>query len=184
MIPYQKEKIENAILFFANEQAKSARKPLYQTYLFKYLAFLDFECLKETGRPSLGLTYKALKKGPVPIDLYNQNITFESFEYVTDELGKFIKPKKKPDMNFFSKLELKIMNRLVEIYAQNYIMSKHISDASHEAILAWKRTWRSDPNGIIDYSLNFDGNVLKKSHDKLTYQEENYLLHCAFDDPH
>ena len=47
MIPYQKEKIENAICFFASEHQKKTKHPLYQTFLYKYLAFLDFESLRE-----------------------------------------------------------------------------------------------------------------------------------------
>ena len=35
MIPYQKEKIENAICFFANEHQKKTKHPLYQTFLYK-----------------------------------------------------------------------------------------------------------------------------------------------------
>jgi len=72
MIPYQKEKIENAICFFAHEHMKKTRQSLYQTFLYKYLAFLDFEILKETGRPCLGLSYMAMEHGPVPMEIYGK----------------------------------------------------------------------------------------------------------------
>jgi hypothetical protein len=62
MIPYKNEKIQNAIAFFAKEHCKKVRKPLYQTYLYKYLAFLDFISLREVGRPALELIYKAMER--------------------------------------------------------------------------------------------------------------------------
>jgi len=55
MVPYRNEKIQNAIAYFAEQHRLRVRRPLYQTFLFKYLAFFDFFCLKETGRPSLEL---------------------------------------------------------------------------------------------------------------------------------
>ncbi|MGH2575337.1 MAG: hypothetical protein ACRDFC_06525, partial [Ignavibacteria bacterium] len=61
MIPYQKEKIINSILFFAKEHKNKTRKPLLQTFLYKYLAFLDFKSVEETGLPALGLTYLAME---------------------------------------------------------------------------------------------------------------------------
>lgn len=66
MIPYQKEKIENAICFFAYEHKKATRKFLTQTYLYKYLALFDFKCLEETGKPALGLKYMAMEKEADP----------------------------------------------------------------------------------------------------------------------
>jgi hypothetical protein len=78
MIAYQKEKIENAICFFASEHHKATRQPLYQIFLYKYLAFFDFECLKNSGKPSLGLKYLAMERGPVPIDIYEQRDSFQS----------------------------------------------------------------------------------------------------------
>lgn len=56
-----------------------------------------------------------------------------------------------------------------------------ISDASHEDILAWKRTWETKPNSIIDYSLEFEGNILKKSEKELSYPEENYLMNMGLE---
>jgi hypothetical protein len=77
-MPYQMEKIENAICFFAKEHQKKARKPLYQTFLYKYLAFLDFISLRETGQPALGLRYLAMEKGPVPIEIYDKKESYST----------------------------------------------------------------------------------------------------------
>jgi len=184
MIPYQKEKIENAICFFASEHQKKTKQLLYQTFLYKYLAFLDFESLKETGRPCLGLTYKAMERGPVPMEIYGQRDKIKSllFEFRRDQEDKItVHPKKKPNLDYFSKKEVGQMQRLIEIYAKIYIPAKLISDASHESIMAWKKTWRSNKNGFIDYSAEFDDNLADKKEADLTYPEESYLIYRALE---
>ena len=70
MIPYRNEKIQSAVAFFAKQHYKKTKRLLYQTYLYKYLAFLDFLSLRETGIPALGLVYSAMDLGPVPIEIY------------------------------------------------------------------------------------------------------------------
>ena len=77
-IPFQKEKIENAISYFAAEHTKITRQPLFQTALYKYLAFFDFEILKKAGTPALGLKYSAMDKGPIPIDIYSQRENYKT----------------------------------------------------------------------------------------------------------
>jgi uncharacterized phage-associated protein len=184
MIPYQKEKIENAICFFASEHQKKSKKPLYQTFLYKYLAFLDFESLRKTGRPCLGLSYKAMDRGPVPIEIYDQRAKIQSllfeFRKVKDDIYTVL-PKRKPNLDYFSKKEISRMRKLIEIYAKNYISSKLISDATHESIKAWKKTWKSHPNDIIDYKLEFDDDLLNKKEEELTYPEESYLIYRTFE---
>ena len=184
MIPYQKQKIENAICFFAHEHKKETRKPLYQTFLYKYLAFLDFESIKETGRPCLGLEYMAMQRGPVPIIIYNQRDKIKSdlFQFISDQDDRWvILAKTKPNLDYFSKKEINLMQKLIEIYADSYITSTLISDATHQAILAWKKTWREAPNGIIDYAAEFKGNLLSKKEEDLTYPEESYLIYRALE---
>ena len=121
MLPYQKEKIENAICFFAEEHKKRTRGPLYQTFLYKYLAFLDFDSLKQTGRPVLGLTYKAMERGPVPIEIYDRRKHFKTdlFEFREEaENRHYVICKNKPNLDFFSQNEIKLMKRLVENLCQ------------------------------------------------------------------
>jgi len=184
MIPYQKEKIENAICFFASEHTKRSRQPLYQTFLYKYLAFLDFETLKETGRPCLGLSYMAMEHGPVPMEVYGKLHEWKSpcFTYKDEQDNKkIIQPKGKPNLDYFSLKEIKHMQRLIEIYAKNYIPARLISDASHQDIIAWKKTWNKCHNSMIDYSAEFDDNLFKKKAEELTYPEESYLIYRAME---
>ena len=179
MIPYRKEKIRNAIVFFAKEHRKKTRKPLYQTYLYKYLAFLDFISLREIGRPALELIYKAMQRGPVPIEIYEKKVDTPLYRFVKDRFGEFVVAKKKPNMDFFSSYEIELMHRLIEIYAIRWMTTDVMSDASHEDISAWRRTYYQKPNTIIDYTLEFNGDLLTKREDELTYPEEVYLTHKA-----
>lgn len=184
VVPYQEEKIDNAICFFAKEHKKKTRKSLYQTFLYKYLALFDFESLKETGQPALGLTYRAMERGPVPISLYNKRRGLETdlYKFTEVERNKYIvacKERKKPNLDYFSKYEIDLMNKLIEIYASRFIDTNLISDASHEEITAWGKTWNRKRNDIIDYLLTFSDNILQKSDEELTYPEEIFLTFKA-----
>lgn len=188
MIPYQKEKLENAVCFFAKEHARHTRHHLYQTFLYKYLALFDFGYLRSYGKPALGLTYQAMPKGPVPKELYDHRHDpdlSDRFSFQNDENGNLIVVlKKDPILDYFNKREIDLMNRLLEIYAQRYTTSGIMSDASHEAILAWQRTWAKKQNSVIDFSLEFPDNVFEKEENQLTFPEEVFLVqkgleHCA-----
>jgi len=180
VIPYQKEKLENAVCFFAVEHNRRARHHLYQTFLYKYLALFDFGYLRAYGKPALGLTYKAMKMGPVPIQLYgsrNNEKVSDCFSMPKDEAGNIIiVPHGKPNLDYFNKREIDLMNKLIEIYAQSYVTSHIMSDSSHEEILAWKRAWKQEQNSIIDFSLEFSGNVYERPEDNLTFPEEVFLI--------
>jgi hypothetical protein len=70
---------------------------------------------------------------------------------------------------------------LIEIYAKDYVPAKMISDASHQAIIAWKKTWSKCHNSMIDYGAEFDDNLFKKKEEELTYPEESYLTYRALE---
>lgn len=185
MIAYRDKKIENAICFFASEHRKRAKRPLYQTYLFKYLAFLDFESLKETGRPVLGLTYRAMERGPVPLEIYEKRDAYSSdlFDFSKGEDNKrLIFCKKDPDLSWFSPREIRLMKRLVETFASRYVDSRLMSDSSHEEIAAWRKTWKRQPNAVIDYSLTFDEGFAAKPESELSYPESGYLVFKAVEE--
>lgn len=180
MIPYRHEKIINAVYFFASEHKKKTRKNLYQTYLYKYLAFLDFRSLEETGQPVLALTYRALERGPVPDEIYNNNKyqQTELYSFVNDEMGKIIVPvqKAKKDYDYFSPYEIKLMQNLIDIFAASYVNANLMSEASHQDITGWRRTWKARPNGIIKYIDDFPGDLAHKAEDKLNSIEEHFLI--------
>lgn len=180
MIPYQKEKIENAICFFALEHYTETGCYLYQTFLYKYLAFLDFNTLEKIGRPSLGLTYRALEQGPVPCEIYDKrkHYTTELFEFELVDREKnayVIIPKKEPNLDYFSDCEIEIMDTLIEEYAHAYVSSDESIEASHQRILAWKRTWQHKKNDFIKYIDNFPEDILNKPEAELSLPEQHFV---------
>lgn len=180
MIPYGKEKTENAIAFFAKEHRKKTRKVLFQTFLYKYLALLDFSSLEETGMPALDLTYMAMERGPVPIDIYRNQVDTDLYAFKKNEGGGvFIIAKSEPDLDYFSDREIALMGKLIEIYAAQWVTTGVMSDVSHGEILAWQRAWRQKKNSIIDYKLNFKDDLDLKAEDKLTFPEEVFLTYRA-----
>jgi len=189
MIAYQKEKIDNAICFFASEHKRKTRRAVTQTQLYKYLAFLDFESFEKRGRPVLGLEYEAKKRGPVPPLLYKNRSNLRTKCYVFHNVGKTDAGQDRydviahgaPNLDYFSHREIKEMERLIEIYADIFVTAGDMSDASHERIQAWKKTWESNPNGIIDYALMFKEDPRKKPEADLTFAEECYLIATALD---
>lgn len=176
MIPYQNEKIKNAALFFAGEHKKRTRRPLYQTYLYKYLAFLDFISLRETGRLSLGLSYRAMEHGPVPVEVYDGKEAVTGCRFVKNGMGEVVIANTKPNLDYFSEVEIEIMNRLINFYAQVWVTAGTMSNATHEDIRAWKRTAR---NVMIDPALEFEGDVYEKKESELSFPEEVYLNYKA-----
>lgn len=172
-------KVNNAICFFASEHEKATKRSLSQTFLYKYLAFLDFICLEKTGRPSLGLKHLAMKHGTVPIEIYGNRDKLKSeclYTVPLDENKLLFRAKGEPNLEFFSPLELAEMRRLIEIYADHFVHASDISDASHEAIKAWQKAYRRKQNSEISYDEAFDENVLDKDQKDLSYAEESYLL--------
>jgi uncharacterized phage-associated protein len=183
MIPYRKEKLENAICFFALNHRLLSGKPLTQTYLYKYLAFLDFRTVRETGIPALDLEYRAMERGPVPHKLYNErhDKKTESYEFIKQEKGiVIIEPKANPNLDYFSDIEKEIMVALVRKYAKKYSTTDEICEDSHKQILAWQRTYSQQKNKIIDYKLMFRDDILSKKEEDLTPAEESYLTFIAF----
>jgi len=186
--PYNKERTDNAISFFASEYKKKTRNYLFQTQLYKFLAFFDFIGQERFGIPPLNLQYKAMEWGPVPIDIYKNRLNLDTSLYVFTVIDKNdddkkekiqVYPKGKPDLSYFSRQELNLMNHLLEIYADIFVKCGDMSDASHEEIKAWKKTWKTNPNGMIDYDLTFNDDLLEKNDDDLSAQEESYLIYKA-----
>jgi uncharacterized phage-associated protein len=185
LIAYQKEKVENAICFFASKHRESTGKPLTQTFLYKYLAFLDFKSLEETGHPALGLKYLAMGKGPVPIEIYSKRKTLktECFEFREVEENKFIIiPKGRPNLEFFSPYEIKKMSQLIEIYADTFVKTSDISEASHQDIKAWRKAYKKKENSIIDYEMQFDEDIKLKDPKELKPAEENFLIYKSIEE--
>jgi len=183
MIAYQKERKENAICFFADEFRKTARKNLPSMGLYKLLAFMDHWGVKNTGKPVFDFTYKAMQMGPVPMELYGQRSTIKSslFSFLSKGEERFdVVSKGSPDLDFFSDKELGEMERLVAIFGDKSMTTLLMSEASHKDITAWNRTFRQKPNAVIDFGLTFLGDIYSKNEEKLTPEEDRFLLFLGF----
>lgn len=184
MLAYRKERVNNLLLFFAIEHYKKTKTFLSQTALYKYLAFFEFRHLFYRGDMPVELVYRAMDYGPVPIEIYDHRFEPEYFEKVVFEIvqlkdGKeciLIKPKGKFDPDYFSENELEDLRQVIEIFAQRWVTSKVMSDASHREIRSWLKTHSINPNGIIDPKLEFNKDIEAEPEEILTAIEERYLI--------
>ena len=182
MFAYKKERLENAICFFAKEHKRRKKQDPTQTYIYKYLALFDFEMLVKTGRPALDLEYLAMAKGPVPIEIYEKRNSYETelFKFVPQEEKNtviVVKTKgKRPNLEYFSESEITEMQRIVEIYINTSVDTNILSGASHEVIAPWEKAWKRRNNHKIEMIDAFPGIYNKKDED-LSPQEENFLTY-------
>jgi hypothetical protein len=184
MLFYRKERIDNAILFFAQKHHQRTKKYLSQTVLYKYLAFFEFRYLKKAGDMPLELTYKAMQRGPVPMEIYENRdkpeyfpkVVFEPFQ-AKNGTGYIVKPNGKFQPDYFAEAELEEMNSLIEIFARQWVGASEMSDASHQAIRAWKTTFSRTPNAVIDPIEEFDRDIMTTPEETLHTEELKYLMH-------
>jgi hypothetical protein len=178
MKAYQQERLYNAICFFAREHYKRTRSYPWQTQIYKYLAFFDFELLEETGDAPLDLQYLAMEYGPVPQELYEERDNVRSDLFRIEDRGegrKVFVSLKQPDLSYFSARETKKMNDLIYIYAAQWVKSWTMSEGSHQKIRAWKKAREKHPNGPIDKADTFI-DIGGKAESDLTPAEEHFLI--------
>lgn len=182
MEAYRKERIENAIAYFASEYKKRTKKNIPQTALYKALAFVEFALVEETGRTFLRLSFKAMKNGHVPKEIYTDKKYRESELYSFKELEKstVIVPKKEYDLDYFSPHEIEEMKRVAEIYFSKEYGVDLLSEASHQEIKAWEKAFNDKENRLIKYTTDVFENIRNKSDEELTIQEERILTEEAF----
>jgi hypothetical protein len=192
MVPYQKERIINAICFFASEHNRRTGLPVFQTYIYKYLALLEFWNIERTGVPVLGLSYDALERGPVPKEIYYEKKyqKTDKYEFEKCDLRNVDNPnitkvivKEQPDLDYFSEQEIELMNEILDKFAKRCTRTKNLIDESHK-IRAYKVAWRArgeKKKSQIRYDDMF-ANLVEKPRDELTFAEENFLAFSAFQD--
>ena len=186
MILYQREKIENAIAYFASEYHKRKGYNPTQTWAYKFLALLDFRILKKTGTPCLGLDYSAMEMGPVPIQLYEEikkKQTFVkgkvSFRFQPDPDKVYVASTAESDLDFFSDLELDEMDAILEEFTRINLDS--VIEKAHEEILSWQVAWKkaNDEGKKImpmDYADEFYS-IAEKPESELSPEEERFLCY-------
>ena len=179
MKAYQKERLENVICYFAREHFKKTKWYPSQTILYKYLAFFEFRVLESIGEAPLDLEYLAMKRGPVPIEIYRDRDKLKSELFCFENVGAnkyVVKALKKANLDYFSEYEREMMSDLIDIFAQRYTSAQIMSDSSHEQIRAWRKAFYGrGENSPIDKADTFEDLDFKLD-EELTPQEEHFLI--------
>ena len=157
LITHEREKLINAIIFFAENT-----NYLGKIKLCKLLYFLDFEHFKETGRSVTGLNYFALPNGPVPVEFFHEVDDPKSdmaekidFSYkkikqgnmlIVDPIGEF-------NQSHFSKREMRLMKKLAEEYSDS--KTEEMIEATHLENQPWHKIYEElgQRQAEIPYSL-------------------------------
>lgn len=143
LLTHEREKLLNAIIFFANRTSF-----LGKIKLCKLLYFLDFEHFKETGRSVTGLNYFAWPKGPVPVELFNEvkepkPDLVEKIRFSETKIGDGymlnVQPLVAFDPAHFSKRELAILERLANDFDKT--KAEDMIEATHLENLPWHRIY-------------------------------------------
>ncbi|MFH0727104.1 MAG: Panacea domain-containing protein [Pseudomonadota bacterium] len=181
IITHHREKLINAIIYFANHT-----KYCGKTKLLKLLYFLDFSHFKQTGRSVTGLDYFAWKMGPVPKELFEEisgnmksDMKDAIQELVADPEGfQPIRPQKKFDGQFFSKKEKRLLEDISFIFkdanADAMVESTHLKSEPWDKTLKEKGEFKK-----IDYMLAVDSEVVSLPYDeaKERMEERSEIFH-------
>lgn len=174
IITHEREKLVQAILFFARNTRK-----LGKTKLFKLLYFLDFEHFSKTGRSVTGLRYNAWPKGPVPVPLFKELDKPEPdlsavvhFEHKDIQNGQMltVTPKAEFSDRLFSKRELRILNELAKEYRN--ATADEMVEKTHLENLPWHQIYNKEgkKQEEIPYELavrNDERNdIMRVAHDR------------------
>ena len=178
-IPNREEKLKNAVCFFASEHERLTHKPLAHTFLYKYLAFLDFASLEKTGCPALGLLYRALGGGPVPIPIHGERdmLRNECFIFVPLGGGMYVvKASGEADLGCFSPFEVNEMRRLVDVHSRHFAREFDASAEGRKAAGSWKRIRGIRKNASIGYDDVFDRDFFSKHEEVYTMSSLHLLI--------
>lgn len=155
-----REKLLNAILFFAKEVKHPSR-----VKMFKLLYFLDFLHFKETGRPVTNQNYYAWQFGPAPRDLWEElksgqvpedfkpYLSIETYRTDDDKQGFNFRAKKgPPDLSVFTPRERGILEKVAFIFRD--ATPSQMTEISHLPREPWDRTIKEKGDGaLISYLL-------------------------------
>ena len=154
---YEREKLINAIIFFANNTHN-----LGKVKLWKLLYFLDFQHYRDVGRPVTGLQYYAWPMGPVPVDLHDEVSSpkedmKEKLELRLSQWEKgttlFVVPKAEFDASLFSKRELRLLESLAHEFRDS--SAEKMIEATHLENQPWNKVFnvQRQRQAIIPYQL-------------------------------
>jgi hypothetical protein len=104
-------------------------------------------------------------------------VIFEPIQKKDGKTGYMVKPNGKFDPDYFAEAELEEMDHLIEMFAQKWVGASEMSEASHQAIKAWKKTYSRSPNAEIDPIEEFDRDITAVPEETLHTEELKYLMH-------
>lgn len=174
-----REKLLNAIIYFLD-----ATNHCHTLKLFKLLNFADFEHFRQTGRTIFGLDYRALPMGPVPTKLFDElkrggdsdlksAITiFQVKDDITDALlRRDLKARGKLDKKYFSKRELRIIERVAEFFRD--LRAEDMSEFSHRKGEPWRSVFgKGEGSGkLIPPELSLKSEPLIKDAPTISFNE-------------
>jgi hypothetical protein len=167
-----KEKLENAILFFTHPENRI--KYVGELKIYKLLFFLDSDCFKKIGLTVTGMKYKAYEKGPVPEFLSDGKPFLKS---ITTKMGShfpFYVAKKKPNMKVFKKIEQEIMKDLAFIFkeanCEQMFISSHLKDdpwgkRRKQSYVDYYDILKTEDCKVDKYRVDFIQNAIKEMDD-------------------
>ena len=172
IITYQREKLLNAIIYFAKNTRFCGK-----TKLMKLLYFLDFEHFKKTGKTVTGQDYFAWKMGPVPKSLFEElsgsmepDMKRAIYDLPGNDGFQQIRPKKKFDSQYFSKNEIASLEKWAYIFKDT--KADEMIEATHLKNQPWDHTIKTKGEfAQIDCMLAIDGAA-----DSLSYEEAEERL--------
>ncbi len=182
---YRQERIENAILYFAEEHLKKTKTYLTPLALFKYLSFFEMLILKNRGYLPFELKYQAKETGPFPIDFYDlascsffSKVRLEkrvSFEGEENREIFSIKPQGYFEEDYFSEVELKELKFLINVFASQWVDSKIKKDLSQYLLLSWRKAYYYQPDSFLNPEDEFGKTLSDLSPEELSFAEERFL---------
>jgi uncharacterized phage-associated protein len=170
LINCNQEKVVNTIVYLLQNLGGT----IYLTKLIKLLYILDECSVKETGVPFTWLEYKAWRKGPVPVELYdllrNKIGTkavldlFSEFLIIdkkdnplqTDKDAYLISSKHSFNDDEFCEYEINLMDRIIQRYGSKN--SNELIEILHSIDSLWYKT-------VEKHQLDFQFNLMQNRSD-------------------
>ena len=140
---HDREKLINAAIYFAANTRYCGK-----IKLIKLLYLLDFEHYRQTGISVTGLEYRAMKMGPVPMELYQEWDALEADfaeaidivpQKVVDYVRESVVPKREFDDSHFSRREMRLMRDLAARFREDF--SRPMIGVTHEERGPWAAIW-------------------------------------------
>ena len=134
--PLSLERLRSLLLYFIHECGD-----VFNTKMNKLLFYADFYHYRQHGQAISGLSYRAIKYGPVPVHwdrVYSlfDDVRQEIVEFDAGITGTRLVSVSLPDLSLFSKSEKDALKKVAETFS--HATAKEISLVSHDEE-AWKR---------------------------------------------